>query len=252
MIDASAGPAARAFRTAMQRLAAVVPGSLHQVAPGGTLLAFTGSQIPLLNTVMSVSSQPDTGEMVALVEKAAQFPRSVPWTIRLRGEATEELERIAGDYGLRAQPQPFMVAPLTGGLPDRPNSPIVRRIAGDEYETFAKTLGAAFGAPPFIISDLYRPAVLDAREITAYLAEVGGIAVAAGLGVVTDGHLGLINIATRPEYRRLGHGRELTETIMRDGRVAGAHTAYLHPSLEAERLFESAGFRTVEDWTLFA
>jgi ribosomal protein S18 acetylase RimI-like enzyme len=245
------GQAAHAFRTAMERLVAVVPGSLHEIAPKGTLLAFTGSQIPLLNTVMSVSSTPFAAEIALLADKSVGYPTKVPWTIRLRGEPDEEIVRIAETQGLKSQSlQPFMLRPLTVA-PEQNGPTVVRRIPGGEYETFADTLAAAFGAPAFIISSLYTPSVLDAPEISAYVAEVDGIAVAAGLGVVTDGHVGLINIGTRPGYRRRGYGHQVTETILRDGYAAGARAAYLHANDEVEELFKGMGFQTDEQWTLF-
>ncbi|MCX4538866.1 GNAT family N-acetyltransferase (plasmid) [Streptomyces sp. NBC_00841] len=69
--------------------------------------------------------------------------------------------------------------------------------------------------------------------------------------MVTERHVGLAAIGTLPEYWRRGLGRAVTETVLRDGRAAGARTAYLHSSDEAVPLVEQVGFRTEESWTSF-
>lgn len=147
--------------------------------------------------------------------------------------------------------QLFMIIPLTGSsAPRAQDRPVrVRALRGSESNDFAEVLGAGLGAPPVIISSAYTPAVLDAQEASAYLAEIDGVAVAAGLGVVAEGHVGLINIATLPRYRRRGHAQLVIERILSDGRAVGAHTAHLHASNETVSLFESVGFRITEKWT---
>ncbi|MGY5036628.1 GNAT family N-acetyltransferase [Streptomyces sp. 900116325] len=232
----------------------VVPGAAGRSGPQGTLLALTRSQIPALNVVMSTAKEPDTGEIADLAAVAAQEAgrSGFPWSIRLRGGPDEAITRKASEYGLTGRSeQPFMVLPLKGAsaVPPETRQLRVRALSGHEYNDFAEVLAAGFGAPPVIISSLYTPAVLDTQGITAYVAETEGIAVAAGLGVVAENHLGVINVATTPQQRRKGHARVLVEEILKDGRASGAHTAYLHATDEAVGLFESLGFRTAETWT---
>jgi ribosomal protein S18 acetylase RimI-like enzyme len=249
-----ADAAAHAFKSAMERLVGVVPGATGRSGSQGTLLALTRSQIPALNVVMSTAKKPDAGEIAELAAVAAEEAGRLgfPWSIRLRGGPDEAIIRKAGEYGLTSESeQPFMVMPLTdaSALPPEGGQVRVRALRGNEYNDFAEVLAAGFGAPPLIISSLYTPAVLDTRGFTAYLAEADGVAVAAGLGVVVEGHLGVINVATTPQHRRKGHARIMVEKILKDGRASGAHTAYLHATDEAVGLFESLGFRTAETWT---
>ncbi|MFD7697288.1 GNAT family N-acetyltransferase [Streptomyces sp. NPDC059805] len=232
----------------------VVPGATGRSGSQGTLLALTRSQIPALNVVMSTLKKPDAEEIAELATvAAAEAGRGgFPWSIRLRGGPDEAMTRTATEFGLTGRSeQPFMVLPLqdASALPPKTGQVRVRALSGDEYGDFAEVLAAGFGAPAVIISSLYTPAVLDAKGITAYLAEVDGVAVAAGLGVVVDGHLGVINVATTPQHRRRGHARVMVERILQDGRASGAHTAYLHATDEAAGLFKSLGFRTAETWT---
>lgn len=263
--------AAEAFQTATEQLAGILPNGLHERGPNGALLAVTGSMIPVLNGIMSVSDAPDLDEIRLLCEKAEPYVQHLPWSIRLRGDAGEEITELAARRGLPTQlRQPFMLLSLEDGRADGradrhaggpevgreqghsgPESVTVRPLGGDEHETFAAVLGTAFGAPPMIISSLYTPHVLGQPFVKAYLAEADGTPVAAGLAIVTERHVGLANIGTLPEHRRRGIGRAVVEAILRDARAAGAHTAYLHSSDEALPLFEQAGFRTEETWVAF-
>ncbi len=253
-LGSRADAAAHAFGSAMERLVSVVPGATGRSGPEGTLLALTRSQIPALNVVMSTAREPDAGKIADLAAVAAEEAGrdGFPWSIRLRGGPDDAITRRAGEYGLTGKSeQPFMVMPLKdASVRAREGEQVrVRALGGHEYNAFAEVLAAGFGAPPVIISSLYTPAVLDAQGINAYVAEADGVAVAAGLGVVVEDHLGVINVATTPQHRRKGHARVMVEKILADGRTAGAHTAYLHATDEAVGLFESFGFRTAETWT---
>ncbi|MFG2357820.1 GNAT family N-acetyltransferase [Streptomyces sp. NPDC048521] len=253
--DDAVTQAAEAFQEATERLADVLPNGLHERGPGGALLAVTGSLIPLLNSIMSVSDVPDAAEIELLCEKAAPHVAQLPWSIRLRGEPGAEIAGIAAAHGLRTlTQQPFMLLSLEEDRDSRESGqgPVtVRPLGDDEHQTFATVLGAAFGAPPMIVSSLYTPLVLGQPFVQAYLAEVDGVPAGAGLAILTERHVGLANIGTLRDHRRRGVGRAVTEAILRDGRAAGAHTAYLHSSDEALPLFERAGFRTEESWAVF-
>ncbi|WP_338704228.1 GNAT family N-acetyltransferase (plasmid) [Streptomyces sp. Q6] len=251
--------AAEAFQAATEQLTDILPNGLHERGPNGALLAVTGSMIPVLNGIMSVSDVPDAEEIRLLCEKAEPHVQQLPWSIRLRGEAGEEITTLAARRGLSTRlQQPFMLLSLADG-PEvgrdqrqfGPESVTVRPLGDDEHETFAAVLGTAFGAPPVIISSLYTPHVLGQAFVKAYIAEADGIPAAAGLAIVTERHVGLANIGTLPDHRRRGLGRAVVEAILRDARAAGAHTAYLHSSDEALPLFEQAGFRTEESWAAF-
>ncbi|MBG7702873.1 GNAT family N-acetyltransferase [Streptomyces sp. MC1] len=247
--------AAKAFQAATERLADVLPNGLHERGPRGALLAVTGSMIPMLNSIMSVTDVPDAAEIELLCEKAAPHVARLPWSIRLRGEPGAEILGIAAAHGLRTlTQQPFMLLSLDEDRDNRESGQgtvTVRPLDDDEHQTFATVLGAAFGAPPMIISSLYTPFVLRQPFVRAYLAEVDGVPAGAGLAILTERHVGLANIGTLRDHRRQGVGRAVTEAILRDGRAAGAHTAYLHSSDEALPLFEQVGFRTEESWATF-
>ncbi|MFJ5035928.1 GNAT family N-acetyltransferase [Streptomyces sp. NPDC088560] len=245
--------AAHAFQSAVEELAGVLPNGFRERSPGGTLLATTGSLIPALNGITSAEPIPDKAEIALLCDAAEPHVKGLPWSIRLRGEPEEGIVAVAADHGLTTlTQQPFMLLQLTDDRtaqePARETA-CVRPLRDDEHEVFAEVLGAAFGAPPAIITSLYTPLVLGQPFVHAYVAEVDGVPAAAGLAILTGEHVGLANIGTLSEYRRQGLGRAVTETILRDAHANGARTAYLHSSDEAIPLFEQVGFRTEEFWT---
>lgn len=70
-------------------------------------------------------------------------------------------------------------------------------------------------------------------------------AVACGLGVLEDGHIGLLDIVVQEEYRGNGLGKVLCESILKSGKEAGATVGYLQvvdSNERAKRLYKSLGF----------
>ncbi|MEO3742534.1 GNAT family N-acetyltransferase [Plantactinospora sp. B5E13] len=253
----STAKAALAFLSGMEDLAAAIPGTYRERGANGSLLALTRAMVPALNPILSAAATPDAAEIAALAEVAARESGPAPWSIRLRGEPTPEIVATATRYGLTTtSTQPFMLESLDGSGPTRPETASevrVRRLAGAESATFAAVLSAGFGAPPEMIAAIYTPAVLDSPGTSAYVAENDrGVPVSAGVAFRNDGFLGLANISTVPEFQRRGYGRALTEVILRDGRTAGAHTAYLHANEPSLPFFESVGFSTTEHWTMLS
>jgi ribosomal protein S18 acetylase RimI-like enzyme len=150
--------------------------------------------------------------------------------------------------------QQFMVAELegrssSGSVPAE--LALVRRLASDEYDTFAAVIGQSFGVPDETVARVYTAEVLANPQIGAYVAETtSGLVVAAGAGLLAQGHLAVANIGTRPEHRGQGYARVLTEAILRRGAAAGAHTAYLHATADTVPFFERLGFTTRAGWTM--
>ena len=74
------------------------------------------------------------------------------------------------------------------------------------------------------------------------------VAVACGLGVLADGHLGLFDIVTGAAFRRRGFGRMVTESLLAWGQERGATQAYLQvvaANTAARRLYAELGFEEV-------
>ncbi|WP_250034757.1 GNAT family N-acetyltransferase [Paractinoplanes maris] len=185
----------------------------------------------------------------AAVEMLATSRRRAHVRSRPRVRPTDTLLGLTG-----GDEQHFMTAGLegrtsTGSVPAE--LALVRRLASDEYETFAHVAGQAFGVPDEVVARVYTAEVLANPLIGAYVAETtSGLVVAAGAGLLTRNQLGVANVGTLPAYRGQGYARVLTEAILRRGRAAGAHTAYLHASDDTVPFFERLGFVPRAEWTM--
>jgi Acetyltransferase (GNAT) domain len=86
----------------------------------------------------------------------------------------------------------------------------------------------------------------------AYIGRIDGLAVACSM-VVSIGRYAVIDlVATRPEFRRRGLGRKMTEAAMVGGLEMGASQLILHASADGSNLYRSIGFRDVGSMMLYS
>jgi ribosomal protein S18 acetylase RimI-like enzyme len=246
-----------ALKAANDSVVAAMPGGVQRTAPHGTSLLFSGGPIGSLNVVLVTAAEPDLDELTALAGQARELAASagVPWSIRVRGAVPDpRVEALARGYGLgEPSRMPFMLASLGDDVePPRSDSATlrVRRIGGDEAALYQSMLESGFETPPGVFS-IASAEVLEAPRLAAYLAEENGLPVATGWAAFPDDHVSVANISTPPKFRRRGYARAVTTAILREGRAAGARTAFLNSSDMAVPLYESLGFRTVLEWTSF-
>jgi GNAT superfamily N-acetyltransferase len=108
-------------------------------------------------------------------------------------------------------------------------------------ELYARFEGATKG------NQIHHRALIERIQTPVALASSseGNSPVACGLGVCDGTWLGLFDIATDPNRRRQGHGRQLVAELLDWGYDRGAHRAYLQVLASNEgaiRLYESFGF----------
>jgi ribosomal protein S18 acetylase RimI-like enzyme len=75
-----------------------------------------------------------------------------------------------------------------------------------------------------------------------------GQAAACGMSVFSDGLMGIFDLVTAAEQRKLGYGSEIVRRTLLWGARAGAHEAYLQVlgrNDAARRLYDRAGFEVV-------
>ncbi|MGE0357517.1 MAG: GNAT family N-acetyltransferase [Burkholderiales bacterium] len=73
----------------------------------------------------------------------------------------------------------------------------------------------------------------------------GGVAVAVGLAILEDGHVGLFDVVTREGQRRRGLARAMVKALLRWGLERGARSAYLQVEADnapALALYKGFGF----------
>ncbi|GID32228.1 GNAT family N-acetyltransferase [Paractinoplanes brasiliensis] len=250
-VELEADAAAEAYIRSGTLLTSLNPMSQVEKGAHGSYLLVSNVPLPTFNGVLTLERVQDEPEIRRLAASVAG--RGVPWSIGVRGEATAGVRAVAAQYGLTASvSQPMMIRPL-GDFRPAPSggTDVVIRPAGRADRTaYLEILSAGFGFAESISAMVMPKAIFEAPWATCYLAEADGVPVAIGLGIHTGDHVGVFNITTVSSHRRRGYGRALTERVVADGAACGARTAYLQPSEEAFRLYESLGFRVVEQWTM--
>jgi ribosomal protein S18 acetylase RimI-like enzyme len=239
-------PVARAHAATVENLAAATTGRARR-SPGGAVLAISGAPLASLNSIIDPGLQPSPHDIADLAASEREW--DVPWSIHVRGEPDPQTVKVAAGYGLTQHTaQPLMIRRPDQGMPPGPKlGPLrVRAVAADELDVYARAVENGFEAPRGVLDVLENPAVPDVPGIVLYLADLDGVIVGTGMAAVSGDLLGVSNITTVPQYRRLGYGRAVTLEVIRRGFAAGATTAYLYASEMAVSVYESVGFRTEE------
>lgn len=68
--------------------------------------------------------------------------------------------------------------------------------------------------------------------------------VSISLGFISDGVMGIYNIATMPEFRRKGYGRLMTIDLILRGTKAKVKGSTLQSSEMGKRVYEKLGFES--------
>jgi predicted GNAT family acetyltransferase len=240
--------AADAWFDAMARWCAVTPQGWY-LERGEALALVTGAASPSLNLVVSTSAVPRAPALEGTAFRVRDS--GVPWSIMVRGDASDAIGELASWYGLtRRVTRPFMTCSAAGSVLryDGEWRTRIRPVGPAESGTLTEVLADGLGFRP---GSLMRGGVLDTNGFTAYLAEKGDLPVATGFTMRDGDAAGVFNVAVLRWARGHGLGRAVTAKAMADAFAAGAETAYLHPSTAARPLFESMGFGVAETWTAF-
>jgi ribosomal protein S18 acetylase RimI-like enzyme len=115
-------------------------------------------------------------------------------------------------------------------------------------DSLAASIDAAvvgFGGSQQVMETIYGVLATTA-DATIFEARVGDVVVATACAWVSDGCVGIFNVATTPAHRRRGYGRAVTEHAVRAGFAAGADLAWLQASELGASVYASMGFREVD------
>ncbi|MEU4680328.1 GNAT family N-acetyltransferase [Micromonospora sp. NPDC023737] len=249
-MNTTADRMAATYFDAIEFLCGVTPKGWY-AERGTARAAVTCASVPTLNVAYDTTSEPD---LDALDEMAIEVSRQAEhWSIIVRW-AGDEVAELAARHGLTERSELPMLACAADDLVFRAGAAdrkVVHRVGAAESELYTEILTQGFEAPEGTFGELMGGGVLDADPITGYLAEESGRPAGTGLGIVTNGMVGVFNIAVVPSARGRGLGRSITETVLLDGIAAGADAAYLQASAMGRPLYESMGFRLVENWIMF-
>jgi predicted GNAT family acetyltransferase len=227
-----------AFRRATERAAALVSGV--PAAP--------------LNIVFTARTDASRFEVEALLRLVAET--GLPHSLEVRPGTAAELVALPRDRGMTDGARiPLMVldARAAAGVEPAPGSQlIIRRLAPEEAPLHASLLEAGFGMPSHVFQQLMTPGVLALPGASCYVGSLDGEAVSTAFGFANGDHVGIYNVATRPEHRGRGFGAAITARAVVDGFAAGASYAFLQSSMLGYRGYERLGFREIESWAVWS
>ena len=172
----------------------------------------------------------------------------MPTIFRLTPFAPPELDGVLAArgyiHGDEVEVRARSLAPVAA-LPARRASGAVRAHAVEAWLDVFESVSSASPS-----NRLAHRAVLDlvpgVRRLLAL--SVGARPVACGMCVLVDDRLGLFDLVTAPEQRRLGYGSEILRRALLWGQRAGAAEAYLQVlerNAVAKRIYDRLGFEVV-------
>ncbi|MEU7841485.1 GNAT family N-acetyltransferase [Micromonospora sp. NPDC049114] len=242
---------AAAYDDAIEDLCGATPKGWY-AKRGTARAAVTHAGAPTLNVAYDLSREPDLDSLDTMATEVARQIET--WSIMVREDADGAVADLAGRHGLSERSELPLLACTAGELvyrADEAQRERVRRVGAADSDRYTDVLTRGFDAPDGLFGSLMGGAVLDAERIDGYLYEEAGETLGTGLGMRTRGVVGVFNIAVVPGARGRGLGRAITETVLRDGVATGADAAYLQSSALGRPLYESMGFRLLENWTAF-
>ncbi len=226
-----------AFRRATERAAALV----------------TGAPAAPLNIVFTARADASRFEVEALLRLVAES--GLPHCLQVRPGTAAELTALPRDRGMAEGARiPLMAldARAAAGADVAPGSQLsVRRLAPEEAPLHASLLEAGFGMPSVVFQQLMTPAVLALPGASCYVGSLDGQPVSTAFGFTDGEHVGIYNVATRPEHRARGYGATITARAVMDGFASGASYAFLQSSMMGYRGYQRLGFRELESWSLW-
>ncbi len=173
----------------------------------------------------------------------------VPTYVLLAGAGTD-LGAAFPDGWVHAGSYPFMRtdAPFNDGHID----PRVRRAGPDDGEAINLLIAQAFGLDSEVSRELIQ-AVADQRTaMTAWILEDNGVALSTVMTARSGDVVSVWCMATTPAAYRKGYGKALLSTVLTLAEREGATIGLLGATEAGFPLYEALGWRTVEDWAVYA
>lgn len=230
--------------------------ALQQHLHGGWLLRQSRGYTKRANSVQPLWTAPDADlrELVGYCEDAyhrAGLPTIFKITpFCLSAGLDERLEAYGYRLADRSQVMTRSLAGLEETpplLPDGDELRVEAHLTGDWLSAVSLLLGLK-PEQAEIASDLLADSSLRRGFFTLSRQ---GAPIAAGLGVIDDGYVGLYDIVTAPAHRGRGIGERLVRHILAWAQSWGAHASYLQVVLSnapALRLYDKLGYAGLYDY----
>jgi len=133
----------------------------------------------------------------------------------------------------------------------QPNLDIRRAECPQSMDDFRDVGSACFFVPAAWFNEVFDDSV-PSRDFTCWVGYSNNRPVATAATVVSDGVIGLYNVATIPDQRGKGYAEAITRhAIVSASRESGLQRVILQSTAQGERLYKRLGFREVSRVVVF-
>lgn len=228
----------------------------------GVSIASLGAAFQMFNAAFLNRHVPTREDLEARLTLARGHftARSLPWAFWIGEDwlgrpARRALVGACENFGVRvAAEMPGMVAdslsepkrlPLAGRLN------IQRADAPRAMDDFRAIGSVCFHVPPAWFREVFDDTI-PSREFTCWVGYRDARPVATAATVVSDGVIGLYNVATMPEDRGRGYAEAITRRAVAEAsRQSGLGRVILQSTAQGQRLYKRLGFREVSRVVVF-
>ena len=232
----------------------------------GVSIASLGAAFQMFNAAFLSSPVPTREDLESRLQRARGLftSRGMPWAFWIGEDwlARPVRRALAGAceaFGMRAAAEmPGMVAdalhePGRFSFPRRsaPSLEIQRAESPQAMEDFRTIGSACFHVPPAWFREVFDDTI-PFRDFTCWVGYRDARPVATAATVVSDGVIGLYNVATVPDERGRGFAEAITRHAIRSAsRESGLGRVILQSTAQGERLYKRLGFHEVSRVVVF-
>lgn len=232
----------------------------------GVSIASLGATFQMFNAAFLNRHVPAPDDLEERLNRARAFflSRALPWSFWICEDWLDRAVRrvlvgICGRFGLRAAAEmPGMVADSLResarfSLKGRAMPALEMRRAETPraMQDFRAIGSVCFHVPPAWFNEVFDDS-MPSREFACWVGYRGDTPVATAATVVSDGVIGLYNVATTPFERGKGYAEAVTRhAIAAASRESGLTRVILQSTAQGERLYKRLGFREVSRVIVF-
>ncbi len=227
----------------------------------GVSIASLGAAFQMFNAAFLSSPVPAREDMERRLSRASRFfhQRGLPWSFWMGEDwlsrpARRALTDVCEGFGMRAVAEMAGMAAISIRQPKRAPLPPLEICRAETAPVMAdfRTVGSVcFHVPPAWFDEVFDDA-MPSREFACWVGYKNGRPVATAATVVSDGVIGVYNVATMPEDRGKGIAEAITRhAIAAATRETGLTRVILQSTQQGERLYKRLGFREVSRVVVF-
>jgi len=243
----------RSFAAEWEILAAHCPDGKVERHRGMTVVR-TGLPSAFFNRAFALDPPEDAGGAIDRI-RSVMDPGETPWSLVTTTESLPGWDRAISALQLKhLETVPGMVWDVTRvATLECPRELEIHAISRpEEARTFWRIDAEGTGLPPGFWTPLAERLATERagawHPLTMYLGIVGGRPVCITMRIDSDGIGGIYAVVTLPEFRRKGFGAAITAAAALDGKKAGSTLSYLQSSAMGRPVYESLGYRLVEEY----